>query len=420
MNSRNSVDHTTMREMNVTLILNTLRLHAPISRAGVAVKTGLNKASVSSMVRDQIASGFIEETGSSASSSEIGRPAINLRLNPDAGYIISAEIGVDFISIIATDFLLEIVARRYEDTTGLTDGEAILQYAFRLLKEVHQQVRRRGRPIFGLAVGVPGLVDMPAGTLLLAPNLGWRDLPLRDLLQAQFDLPIYLANEANMAALGESYFGTGQNSRLLVYVSSGVGVGGGIVTNGHLLTGVSGLAGEFGHMTIQPDGLPCGCGNRGCWETRASQTALFRAIRERIESGARSMLLDQTGGKLNQLTIPMIAHAARHNDAIAQAALEETARWLGIGLANLMNMLNPEHVVFGGKLSLAHELLMPVLQAEIEQRTFPWIRDQVTFAIAQHSADATVMGGAAMIHRDVLNHPLAWRQNASRTESERV
>jgi glucokinase-like ROK family protein len=412
MDSRNSVDHTTMREMNITLILNTLRQYAPISRAGVAVKTGLNKASVSSMVRDLIAAGFIEETGSSVSASEVGRPAINLRLNPDVGYIISAEIGVDFISIIATDFLLEIVARRYESTAELADREEILQYASDLLLEVYQQVRRRGRPIFGLAVGVPGLVDMSSGTLLLAPNLGWRDLPLRDLLQARFDLPIYIANEANMAALGESYFGTAQNSRLLVYVSSGVGLGGGIVINGQLLTGVSGLAGEFGHMTVNPAGLACRCGNRGCWETTATQTALFRDIRARIESGAGSMLLDQTGGKLNQLTIPMIVHAARHNDAVALAALEETGRWLGIGLANLMNTLNPEHVMFGGKLSLAYELLLPVIQAEIDQRTFPWIREQVTLAIARHSADATVMGGAAMIHHDVIRHAMS-RQSAT-------
>lgn len=405
MRSRNSIDHSAMREINTTLIMDTLRLHAPISRAGLAARTGLNKASVSNMVKSLTASGYIHEIGVDESLTEVGRPAINLQLNPEAGYILSAEIGVGFISIIAANFGFDIVARRYEDTGSELNPDSISPYFMELMNDVYRQVSRRERPIFGLAVGLPGLVDMSTGRLLFAPNLNWRDVPMRDLLQSRFNVPIVIANEATMAALGESYFGLGQKSRLLLYVSSGVGLGGGIVTDGHLLTGVNGLAGEFGHVTVDPDGPLCRCGNYGCWETQATQIALFRRIQAAIVSGRRSALSRYN----DQLSLPVVMDAALNGDEVALEAFRETARWLGIGLANLVNTLNPEHIVFGGPLSVAHELMMPHIRAEIERRALRWVWEQATFTTATYAADAAAMGGIAMVHRHVINHPVTWQ-----------
>lgn len=405
MRRRSSIDHTTMREMNVTLILDTLRQRAPISRAALAARTGLNKASVSNMVKDLIASAYVRELGVDESLAEIGRPAINLQLNPDAGYIISAEIGVDFISVIASNFAFEIIARRYENRRNEATQEETFEYFCELLADVYLQARRRDRPIFGVAVGLPGLVDMRTGRLLVAPNLDWRDLPARERLQARFDVPVVVVNEANMAALGESYFGAGRKSRLLLYVSSGVGLGGGIVIDGQLLTGVSGLAGEFGHMTVDPGGLLCRCGNHGCWETQATQTALFRRVRAAIAGGSRSALSQYQ----DQLTMSLIVDAAKNGDTVARAALEETARWLGIGLANLVNTLNPEHVILGGTLSVAHEWMTPAILDEIERRAFRQVWEQVKFSTATYTADAAVMGGVAMVHRHVISHPMSWQ-----------
>ncbi|HEX2905828.1 MAG TPA: ROK family transcriptional regulator [Phototrophicaceae bacterium] len=406
MRRSTSVDHTAMREMNLALIMDTLRLCAPISRAALAEQTGLNKASVSNMVKELMASGYIREIGTADAPVEVGRPAINLQLNPEAGYLLSAEIGVGFISIIVANFAFDIVARRYEDTGDEAKPEVILGQFIELLDEVYRQINRRGRPIFGLAVGLPGLVDMATGRLLFAPNLVWRDVPLRDRLQPHFNGPIVIANEANMAALGESYFGPGQKSRLLLYVSSGVGLGGGMVIGSRLLTGMSGLAGEFGHMTVDPQGPLCHCGNHGCWETQATQPALFRRVRAAIGAGRGSMLARYKG----QLSVPLVVDAAQNGDAVALEACEQTACWLGLGLANLVNTLNPEHVVFGGALSLAHPIMMPLMRQEIERRAFRWIWEQVNFSTATYTADAAVMGGVAMIHRHVINHPMTWQQ----------
>lgn len=407
MSRQTSIDHAVMREMNLRLILETLRQSAPKSRAVLAEMTGLNKASVSSMVRDLIAAGLVREMGAATTQSEAGRPSINLQLNPDAGCTISAEIGVGYLSVIVTSFDFDIIIQRYETISPETGADACLAYFTTLLTDVYQQVQRFDRQIFGIVVGVPGVVDIERGHLLFAPNLQWRDIPLRDLLQPHFAVPVLISNEANMAAFGENYFGEGQHSRLLLYVSAGVGLGGGIVIKGQLLTGATGLASEFGHMTVVPDGPPCHCGNRGCWETQVSEMALLRRVREMILAGKRSPL----SRWMDQLTIRHVVNAAVAGDEVANDALAETGRWLGIGLASLINALNPEHVVFGGSLSIAHEILVPHMRAEIERRALSWMWKQVSFRIAKHAANAAVMGGAALIHDRILTHPLTWQSN---------
>ncbi len=407
---RNSVDHATMRDMNLALILNTLRRHAPLSRTGLAAQTGLNKATVSSMVKELLANGLVYELGSSTSAIEVGRPATNLALNPDAGYIIGAEVGVDFISVIIANFAIGVVSRRYESTLKLYNQQAIEERFLFLLKESYRQVEQRGKPIFGIGIGVPGLVDVSSGTLLYAPNLQWRDVPLRQHVEKEYDVPVYVANEANMAALGESYFGAGQSCSFMLFVSSGIGLGGGIVIDGHLVEGATGFAGEVGHMTVERSGLPCNCGNHGCWETVAGQRALFRRILEPIKQGAESWIQDVTEGDLDKLTIPLIVEAAKRGDEVACKALEETGEWLGIGVANLMNVINPQLVVFGGPLSLAHEFLLPVIKATVTERVWPWVHERADIVIAAHGEDAAVMGAVAMVYREVLNNPRRWLQ----------
>jgi glucokinase-like ROK family protein len=410
MSRLKSVDHTKMREMNLSLILNTLRLHAPISRAGLSSVTQLNKTTVSSLVRELLENALIREIGVDPTVTDIGRPAINLEVNPEVGYIIGADIGVDYISIIATNFAIEIVLRRYENTLELTSQQKILHRAIAMLHDVHCELTStgRGQPVFGIGLGLPGLVDHATGTLLFAPNLGWHDLPIREMLVQEFSLPIYVDNEANLAALGETYFGAGRESNYVLYVVSSVGLGGGIVIDGRVMTGAAGFAGEFGHMTLDPGGLHCSCGNYGCFETLVSQRALYRRIRSAVGKGKPSLLVEATEGDLNRLTVPMIVQAAQDGDSVARAALEETGHWLGIGIANLVNALNPERVVFGGTLSLAHEYLLPVVKEVVGKRALRWSNETAEIVIAEHGPDASVIGGVAAVYREILSNPTRW------------
>ncbi len=297
-------DQALVREINLSVIMNCLRQHAPISRAALAEMTGLNKTTVSSLVKELIDHQFVHEVG--LDSAHVGRPSMLLELNPRAGFIVSGEIGVDYISVIRANFAAEIVWRHQEGIRQSLGQQGIIN---RVLDLLHQSIESgdgaRGN-LLGLALGVPGLVDLDSGKLLFAPNLKWEDVPLRDILSREFGTPVFVDNEANMAALGEHFFGVAQGYNEVLYISVGVGLGGGIVQGGRLLRGASGFAGEFGHMTVEVNGEPCNCGNRGCWETLVSQSALFRRIRRAVEGGQSSVLENMVKGDWGQLSVPMV------------------------------------------------------------------------------------------------------------------
>jgi glucokinase-like ROK family protein len=403
INQYRTGDQALVREINLSVIMNHLRTNAPISRAALAEATGLNKTTVSSLVNELIERQFVQEIGLASPSS--GRPAIQLKLNPTAGFIVSCEIGVDFILVICTDFSPKIIWR-YQEQIDLTIGQhAILERMLAILNQAIEVGCPSCGPLLGITVGVPGLVDQATGALLFAPNLGWKDLPIRAILQETFNVPLFVDNEANIAALGEHYFGAAQGYEEVLYISAGVGLGGGIVHAGRVFSGVTGVGAEFGHMTMDPDGEICKCGNQGCWETQVSQQALFRRVWRRIDQGEASRLSEMTGGRRASLTVPLIVDAARAGDAVALDALEIIGRHLGIGIASLVNALNPELVVFGGILSLAGEFLMPVIEKEVERRALKWNREAMQLVLAKHGFDACVMGGVAAVYQAILAQP---------------
>lgn len=398
-------DQTLLREMNLAAIMNYVRERAPVSRTALARATGLNKTTVSSLVRELIDQGFLHEVNTW--SNGIGRPAVLLELNPQAGCIISCEIGVDFILVARANFSGEIVWRHQERTQPELGQDAIMQRVLALLQRaIEPQSGCRNR-LLGMAIGIPGLIDQETGTVLFAPNLGWQNIPVRDMLRAEFDIPLFVDNEANLAALGEYYFGAAAGYDEVLYISDGVGLGGGIVRNGRLFKGATGFAGEFGHMTMNPNGLECRCGNRGCWETQVSQRALFRLIREAIESGQPTIIPKLVNGDLDRLSIAAVVQAAQDDDGVALEALATVGRHLGIGIANLVNALNPKLVVFGGILSPAWDHLAPAIQEEMHHRALRWNDSAAKLVLARHGFDACVMGGIAMLYYALLTQPSA-------------
>ncbi len=400
-------DQALVREINLSLILSRLAEGPPLSRAGLAEATGLNKSTVSSLVQELIDMQFVRETG--LSSTGVGRPAMQLTLNPQAGCIISCELGVGFLLVVCANFAAEIIWRHHEYTDGYRSQAAIIER----LREVLAQAVEAARAVcgdcgglLGLAVGAPGLVDQRTGTLLFAPNLGWTNVPLYRILREDFgDVLLFVENEANMAAMGEYFFGQARGFRDVVSISVGVGLGGAVIRGGRLIRGATGFAGEFGHMTMDPDGLLCNCGNRGCWETQVCESALFRYVREAIAQGAASSLGTPGSARLDHLTVAQVAEAATQGDQAAREALGRVGRYLGIGMASLVNAFNPDLMVLGGTLSVAGDTLLPAIRAELDARALRWNRDAMTVALAHHRSDAAVMGGVAMVYQSVLAQP---------------
>lgn len=397
-------DQALVRQINLSLVMNIMRTQAPISRAALAQATGLNKATVSDLVFDLMERGFVREVG--MKSSGTGRPATLLTLHPSAGFIVSCEIAVDFIEVMVTDFAPETIWQVKEKTFPEMGQQAILERTLALLFQAVERGKAVAPYLFGVAIGVPGMVNSETGTLLFAPNLGWSDVELLAYFEkANFGAPVFVENEANLAALGEHYFGAARGHDNVLYLSGNIGLGGGMVRDGHLCRGVSGVASEFGHMTMNPDGELCKCGNRGCWETQVSQKALYRYLNEWIGAGKKSSLAHA----VENYSVEMIVEAARDGDEAAILALEKTGRYLGIGIASLLNALNPELVVLGGILSLAADFLLPVVNAEVRSRALRWNRESAQVVRAAHGSDACVKGGIAVVYQSVLlqTNPLA-------------
>ena len=244
-----------------------------------------------------------------------------------------------------------------------TDTQAIEASIEALVDEL-----RGNHEVAAVGVGAAGFVDSKRSTVMFAPNLAWRDEPLRRDLEKRLGLPVVIENDANAAAWGEFTFGAGADVADTLLVTVGTGVGGGIVLNGELHRGAFGVAAEIGHMRVVPDGILCGCGTRGCWEKYASGTALVREARDQARQGsliARS-LVDRAGGDVEAITGPLITEAARDGDDFARESLAVLGRWLGEGIASLTAVLDPAVVVIGGGVSEAGDLLLDPVRAHFK------------------------------------------------------
>ncbi len=273
-----------------------------------------------------------------------------------------------------------------------TDTDAIERNIEDLVNELRGQ-----HEVVAVGVGAAGFVDATRSTVLFAPNLAWRDEPLRRDLERRIGLPVVIENDANAAAWGEFTFGAGEDVADSLLVTVGTGVGGGIVLNGQLHRGAFGVAAEIGHMRVVPDGRLCGCGNHGCWEQYASGTALVRDTRDQARQGSliARTLLDRADGDVEAITGPLITEAAAAGDSFAREQLAVLGRWLGEGIASLTAVLDPAVVVIGGGVSEAGDLLLDPIRAHFKANlTGRHYRPELEVRAALLGNEAGMMGAA--------------------------
>jgi glucokinase-like ROK family protein len=386
-----TADQVWVRRMNRSLILETLRTKDTLSRAGLASITGLNPSTVSNIVNELLTENLVRETD--LRQPEIGRPSRMLELNPLGGCALGVEINVDYLLAILTDFTANILWRQRISIDPREGQEKILDDIEALIADGMTAKDTSNLPILGIGVGVPGLVDYRSGILRIAPNLHWQDVPIQDILHRRFRIPIYVENEANAAALGEYLFGAARGVDNFIYLSAGVGLGGGIVLDGKLFRGSYGYASEVGHMTFDAGGELCGCGKRGCWETFVGPRAVERRVRRTLRTGAESIMREMAGGSLENITFDNVLKAAEQNDEVALAALSEVGRYLGI-------------IVLGGALNRASPIILPVVERAVESNTLSPNWDNVEIVPSAHGTDASVMGAVALVLDEILREPI--------------
>lgn len=322
-------------------------------------------------------------------------------MSAEARWIVGVDVGGTTLSVGAVPVAGgEPVALQVRATGSEAGGEAVVAT---LVEMVHESIEELesltgdGRDrIAGMGIGSPGPLDRERGVVVETPNLGWRDFPLRDLLSDAVDLPATLDNDANCATFGEWWVGAGRDARSVVGLTLGTGIGGGIVLDGEILHGVSDVAGEIGHMTVSIDGRRCKCGNEGCLEAYASGPNIAARAVEGIRAGRRSILGDLVDGDLDRVTAATVYDAIVEGDDYARQVMTETARILGAGIANLLNLLNPEIVVIAGGVTRAGEHLFEPLRAEARRRAFARAVEACRIVPADLPATAGVIGAAGV------------------------
>lgn len=256
--------------------------------------------------------------------------------------------------------------------------------------------------VLGLGIGAPGPLNPRTGMVYFAPNLSIRDFNLRDALQERLGIPVFLENDANLAALGEHLYGAGQGSGDLVFINIGTGIGGGLILGGEIYDGAFGGAGEIGHMRVIPDGPECTCGGRGCLETVASGWALKRRALEMVAAGGGRRIIDMAGGDPRAVGCPAIVQAARDGDPEARELLAEAGRCLGQAIGNIANLLNPAlFIIGGGVATTAGSLMLDAAETAADEWVFPALRCFLKIVPAALKGRAGVLGAAAHAHRQL-------------------
>lgn len=342
-----------VKKRNKSLVLDIIKKESPISRATIATQTGLTKGTVSSLVSDLIDDHLIYESGPGKSSG--GRRPVMLLFNESAGYSIGIDIGVNYLLGILTDLNGNITLEQVTTFNNLSYQE-IEQNLFKTIDHLIASVPESFYGIVGIGVGVPGTVNKN-GEILLAPNLNWKNVDLKKVLEDKYNYPIVIENEANAGAYGEKKFGAGKDFTNIVYVSAGIGIGVGLILNGSLYKGNNGFSGEFGHMTIEVNGIKCRCGNEGCWELYASeQTLINKATQLGITLPADGEFA------LNDL---LTLTEQGNEDAIA--LFNQIGDYLGVGINNIINIFNPQQVIIGNRMATSQKWIEKSLNKRLSQ-----------------------------------------------------
>jgi len=253
--------------------------------------------------------------------------------------------------------------------------------------------------IFGVGIDLPGFIDTINGICYFSPNFpGWDNIKVSSILEQSINLPVVILNDVNAAALGEKFFGAGKYVNNIICMTLGTGIGGGIIINNNLYLGASQGAGEIGHTTIEPDGPLCGCGNRGCFEALVARGAIIRTAREFIEKNKNTILAD-----VKDLSPLSVFEAAEKGDQVAIEIFNTTGRYLGIGLSNLILILNPEKIVIGGRIANAHKYLFPPAQEEIKKRVKMFPPESTQLVLAELGANAGLIGAAVYVFQKMCD-----------------
>lgn len=371
-----------MKNMNIALILDIIRDNTNISRVDIAKISGLTPATVTNITAELIDIGLISEAQQGESKG--GRKPVMLNINNGAFHIIGIYIGTEMIEIALSDLKGKII--EYDviaNHRGITSNEALGM----VIEKIQKLIKNATKRIIGIGVGVHGIVKSDEGIVVFSPNLGWESVRVKDALESEFKLPVIVDNDVKAMTLGECWFGEAAAVEDFFLLYIGRGIGGAIVIDNKVYKGSSGAAGEIGHSTILPEGPLCSCGNRGCLQSLASNRATVE----------KYLAWSQKDADADHIDFDEVLRRAQQNDEVAMRAVLDSARYIGIAIANAINMFNPPLVVISGKISQMGNRVMNEISDEVNQRCMKHPQNSVRIIFSKYQNEAFLKGAVALV-----------------------
>ncbi len=379
-----------LRAHNLSLALNLIRERGSITRAELITLTKLSAPTISSLVNVLIDSDFVREAGIGVSSG--GRRPIVLEFNYDARHVIGIDMGATHITCLLVNLNGQIIARQMRRMDVIGQPKPSLEAINSMIFQVTSQSNVNMEDILGIGLTVPApLNDDHNGTFLTYYMPAWKDIRPAEQINKSYSLPIYMENDANAAAIAEKWWGSGQGYDSLAYIKIGTGVGSGLVINNEIYRGSSGSAGEIGHTTIETNGRLCRCGNQGCMESYVGLPGILMDARNGLSNDP------EWESQLNKLSLAQIIQAAKDGNAVCIQLIQHAGKYLGIGMANMINLVNPGLLIIGGDLTEAGDILMDPVRSSMRERTIPFESHLEKITLGELGENAVALGAAAVV-----------------------
>ncbi|SDL04524.1 ROK family transcriptional regulator [Halarsenatibacter silvermanii] len=408
MLSQKNDDERSVKEINQSRILQSIKIHDSISRIELAEEIDLNPSTITRLVKKLEKFNLVREID--LGKSRGGRRPVKLGIDESTYRVIGVDVGATEVIAVLINLAGEVLHKivlpiEYKEAKREVEisPEVIEKSIEKLLSTYSEKERRQElENILGIGVGVHGLVDRDEGLSIFAPNFGWRNINFKKKLTEKFRMKTIIDNDVRVMALGEYWFGHGQNVDNLICINAGYGIGSGIIIEGELYRGHNSLAGEFGHTNVEKDGQLCSCGDYGCLETLASGPALVKRIRREIKRGMSSKIIEMTEGELSEISGEMISAAARKDDELARRILKKAGNYLGMGIANLINIFDPELILIGGGVSRAGPYIFAPLHETVARKT---MNSAPEIKKVQLGEDCGAVGAGVLVIEELFRRP---------------
>lgn len=391
-----------MKDYNKQLVLRTIQKYGPISRVEIANRIDLSRPSVSEIVSILIDEQWIEEKAMERKVR--GRQPIPLDINKEKKVMFGLEIGAYRTSIIVSNLRAEILFEKQIEMDLQKDPNDMIVYLGQEIRLIAEEYSAQQIEVLGIGVGMHGLVDTQNGTNIFAPNLGWRNIEIKSILESETDLMVLIDNDCNSAALAEMWFGQGKEETNFISVIVDYGVGASIINNGSILRGNHHITGQIGHVTIEPDGPLCSCGNYGCLETLTSETAILKMIKRQLKIGRKSQILN-IQSEIDDLSIEDFYEAVNQGDELCVQIAKEVGRNLGLGFAILINLFGPKFIVLGGSLTKISHILLPEIKTIIRLKVMGEDAKETPIVTSALGNDLYTIGAASLIVEEIFSLP---------------